>query len=234
MKKTLEKALNDINSPTFHTVNNFLALLTIFSIFSLILETVPALTSYQIWFFIIEWTAVIIFTIEYLSRLYISKPRSQYTLSFFGIIDLVSIVPSFIGLGNFVFLKSARSLRIIRLLRMFRLAKISRLGSVDEHNMSLSSLNVMIYMSTLIFSLLATGTAMYLVEPNLTSFESIPAGMWWSLKVFLGSISVVQPETSWGELFFVLTRFVGLCLLGLLISVIGNLFRNILLPDKKN
>ncbi len=66
---------------------------------------------------------------------------------------------------------------------------------------------------------------MYLVEGSQSAFASIPAGMWWSLKVFMAGIPVVEPATTLGEFFFVVTRFIGLLLLGLLIGVVGNVFR---------
>jgi len=177
---------------------------------------------------IIEWVAVSLFAIEYICRLYVSKPTLKYSFSFFGIIDLIAIVPTFLGLGNFTFLKSARVLRIIRLLRMLRLAKVARSGMIDEESMSVLSFNVLIYFCTLVFALLVTGTAIYLVESSTTAFASIPAGMWWSLKVFMAGIPVTEPVTQLGEFFFVLTRFVGLLLLGLLVGVVGNVFRVLL------
>jgi voltage-gated potassium channel len=228
MYTLLTKAFTKPKSKLFHLVQDFFALLTIVSIISLVLETVPALSQYNQIFLIIEWVAVSLFAVEYACRLYVSKPTLKYSVSFFGIIDLVAIVPTFLGLGNFTFLKSARALRIIRLLRMLRLAKITRSGLVDEENMSILSLNILIYFSTLVFALLVTGTAMYLVEPGSEAFVSIPAGMWWSLKVFMAGIPVTEPVTQLGEFFFVLTRFVGLLLLGLLIGVVGNVFRVLL------
>ena len=212
-----------------HWVNDFLALLTIVSIISLVLETVPSLGGYNSVFLFIEWFAVFFFSIEYILRFIDSKPKWQYPLSFFGIIDLVSIAPTILGLGNFTFLKSVRALRIIRLLRMLRLAKISRGQLVDQENMSVMSLNILIYFVTLTFALLITGTAMYLIEGSHSAFASIPAGMWWSLKVFMAGIPVVEPVTQLGEFFFVLTRFVGLLLLGLLIGVVGNVFKTLVL-----
>jgi len=227
MKAFLKRAFVDSKSQTYKKVNNFFALLTIISIVSLVLETVPSLYPYKTTFLILEWVAVILFTGEYLGRLMVSKPSWKYQVSFFGLIDLVSILPTFLGLGNFTFLKSARALRIIRMLRMLRLAKVGR-GGVTDENMSVLSLNVVIYFTTLLFALLVTGTAMYLVEPNLSAFASIPAGMWWSLKVFMAGVPVVSPETGLGEIFFVLTRFTGLLLLGLLVGVVGNVFRVVL------
>lgn len=234
MNTLLAEAFLRTQSRTYATVNNFFALLTIVSIISLVLETVPGLASYEKTFLVIEWVAVILFTGEYLGRLAVSKPKWQYTISFFGIIDLVSIAPTFLGLGNFTFLKSARALRIIRLLRMMRLAKVARSGLVSEENTSVLSLNVLIYFATLLTALLITGTAMYLVEPSLPAFASIPAGMWWSLKVFMAGIPVAEPQTDLGWVFFVLTRFVGLLLFGLLVGVVGNMFRSVMLgKDKK-
>lgn len=216
----------------YRWVNDFLAILTIVSIISLVLETVPALADYSKTFLYIEWVAVLFFSFEYIGRLLTAKPSRKYIFSFFGLVDLISIVPTLLGLGNFTFLKSARALRIIRMLRMFRLAKISRTKVVSEENMSVLSLNIIIYFATLIFALLVTGTMMYLVESNQSAFASIPAGMWWSLKVFMAGVPVVEPLTALGEFFFVLTRFIGLLLLGLLIGVVGNVFRAFLMGGR--
>jgi len=233
MQKFLTRAFNKPNTQTYKVVNNFFALLTIVSIISLVLETVPGLSHFQTLFLIAEWIAVILFSLEFIGRLIISKPTWKYAVSFFGIIDLVSVLPTFLGLGNFTFLKSARALRIIRLLRMARLAKVARSGMATDENTSVLSFNVLIYFATLLTALLLTGTAMYLVETNLSAFSSIPAGMWWSLKVFMAGIPVVEPETALGETFFVLTRFIGLLLLGLLIGIVGNIFRTLVLGEKK-
>ena len=232
MRSILTRAFVDSKTKLFHYVNDVLAVLTIISIIAVVLETVPALGQYGLIFFIIEWVAVICFTFEYIGRTMVSKPTWRYPTSFFGYIDLISILPTFLGLGNFTWLKSARTLRIIRLLRMVQLAKLSHQGVSDE-DMSVVSLNVLIYFFTLVFSLLLAGTAMYLVEPGTPEFSNIPAGMWWSFKVFMAGIPVVEPATQAGEFLFVLIRFVGLLLLGLLVGVVGNVFRAVLSGSKK-
>jgi len=223
MKKLAQKAFDE-RGKISHYVNDFFALLTIISIVAVVLETVPSLQQHTQTFLIIEWVAVALFTVEYLGRTIASTPTWKYPTSFFGYVDLVAILPTFLGLGNFTFLKSARALRIIRLLRMVRLAKVARRGVTDD-SMGVLSLNVLIYFMMLTFALLVTGTAIYLVEPTVAAFASIPAGMWWSLKVFMAGITVTEPVTAAGEFLFVFTRFVGLLLLGLLIGVVGNVFR---------
>lgn len=228
MNKFIHAAFTRTDTRAHQVVGNFFAVLTIVSIVGLVLETVPALQTYNQIFVFIEWFAVVFFGLEYVARFSVSQPKRKYAFSFFGIIDLVSILPTILGLGNFTFLKSARALRIIRMLRMLRLAKVGRAGLVDEDDLGVVSLNLLIYFTTLLFALLATGTAMYLVEPNSSAFASIPSGMWWSLKVFMAGIPVAEPVTALGEVFFVLTRFVGLLMLGLLVGVVGNVFRTFL------
>ena len=232
MYRLLNRFLVDSKTRAFRITGNFLAILTIVSILSVVLETVASLQPYHALFTTLEWGAVVFFTLEYIGRLTVSKPKWKYPLSFFGIVDLVAIVPSLLGLGNFTFLKSARAFRIIRLLRMMRLAKVGRAGVVTDESMSVLSLNVILYFATLLTALLITGTAMYLIEPQLPAFSSIPAGMWWSLKVFMAGIPVAEPQTGLGEIFFVLTRFIGLLLLGLLVGVVGNVFRVLMMGKK--
>lgn len=234
MKKFLRRTFEDTKSRSFHIANDFFALLTIISIISLVLETVPTFSNYSLIFKVTEWIAVILFTVEYLCRLFVSRPAWKYPTSFFGLIDLVAILPTYFGMGNFVFLKSARALRIIRLLRMLRLAKVARSGMTDKKKHSVLSLNILIYFSTLLLALIFSGTAMYLVEGHKEAFISIPAGMWWALKVFIGGITVSQPTTGLGEIFLVSTRFIGLLLFGLMVGIVGNVLKSFLFEDKKN
>lgn len=233
MRKFLTRAFVDSSTQTFRWVGDFLAVLTIISIIALVLETVPTLEAYENIFLFIEWGAVFFFSLEYIGRIVITKPRQKYIFSFFGIVDLVSVLPTFLGLGNFTFLKSARAFRIIRLLRMARLAKIGRSGLMTDENTSVLTFNILIYLTTLVTALLVTGTAMYLTESESSAFVSIPAGMWWSLKVFMAGIPVTEPQTDLGWAFFVLTRFIGLLLFGLLVGVVGNIFRTMVLGKGK-
>ena len=170
MASFAEKAFLKTKSKTYTVVNDVLAFVTVVSILSLVLETVPALSEYAELFLIIEWSAVVLFTLEYIGRLSVSSPRYTYPTSFFGVVDLVAILPTFLGLGNFTFLKSARALRIIRMLRMVRLAKVGRSGVVNEERFGVLGLNVAIYFTTLVFALFVTGTSLYLVEPDTTAF----------------------------------------------------------------
>ena len=235
MKKLLQQAFGDPTTKVFLLVNDVLAITTVVSIVSVVLETVPSLTAYKPLFDVIEWVAVIIFLFEYGARLYITKPWYTYSFSFFGLIDFIAIAPSFLLLGNLTFLKSARAIRLIRLLRMVRLAKLKRKKHSDiDHETSFFLINITIFLVTLVSSVLLVGTLIYLFEGNREAFASIPLAMLWSLKVFLIGIPIAYPETVGGEVVHVFARFVGLIVFGVLIGVSGNVLRDYLFANQRN
>ena len=108
LRKILADAFERPTTRPFVVVNDFLAFVTIVSILAIVLESVASFSSYHLLFKGVEYTAVSIFTLEYIARLWITRPRRKYILSFFGIIDLISIVPTYLAVANLTFLKSSR------------------------------------------------------------------------------------------------------------------------------
>jgi voltage-gated potassium channel len=221
------------NSKYFLLVNDILAVATIVSVLAIILETVPVLDTYTWLFNTIEVLAVVIFSVEYVARIYANQRRVRsYTLSFFGIIDLLAILPSYFGLTNLTFLKSVRTLRILRLLRMLRLAKLAKPRREKGKETDLDAMSVQIYVAALIASVVMFGTLIYVFESAYVEFSSIPHGMIWAVKVTLGGIPQYMPHTVWGELVTIGARFTGLLLFGLLISIVGSGTKRVLLGDE--
>ena len=101
IKSFFQKAYFDFRSKEFIFLNDFLAFITVLSIVSIVLETVPGFLKYKSIFNFIEYSTVIFFVIEYFSRAYVAKNKLKYVFSFFGIIDLLAIVPTLFALGNF-------------------------------------------------------------------------------------------------------------------------------------
>jgi len=207
----------------FVLVNDILALATIVSVLALILETLPSLSGYTGLWYTIEFVSVAIFTTEYVARIIAHKGQvGRYIFSFFGIVDLVAIVPSFIGLTNLTFLKTTRTLRILRLLRMLRLAKLANtVGAESKTRSNTSLISVQIYAAALSTGLILFGTLMYLVEGESETFVSIPHAMLWAAKVTLGGVPIASPSTLAGDVLMLCTRFFGLLLFGLLIAITG-------------
>ncbi len=233
-KQLVRKIFDDPKDKYFSLVNDVLSSATIVSILVIVLETVSSLSVYNVVFLVVEWLAVALFSLEYIGRLWSAKKPSIYAFSFFGVIDLVAILPSFFGLGNLSFLKSARIVRIIRFLRLARLSKLSRVDMKDaEETMGIFGFNIALYTVTLVFVMLVLGVALHLISEDTTIYSSIPAGMFWAFSVFLGGLPAAVPAGNAGLWLFVITKFCGMALFGLLVGVVGQLFNQWILGKKK-
>lgn len=235
-RKNIDRAFNDPNYKHFGPVNNVLALLTILSVLALVLETVPALVPYLPLFHGVELVALIFFTLEYVLRV-VSSPRPfSYIFSFFGIIDLLAIIPSFLGFTSLA-LKSARALRILRFLRLLRLAKLARLTHATTKKTrdveTIYRINVGIYLFAVLIVILGIGTAIYTAEHHMGAFASIPHGMFWAFQVMVDSAEVARPTTGFGVAIEALARFLSFVLLGFLIHIVGNYVNAVLLGTQK-
>lgn len=222
--------LDNPRTRTFFLVNDILAALTLLSVASIVLETVSGFERYTLVFNSIEYITVAAFSFEYIARIYVSRKPLKYMFSFLGVIDLLAIVPTYAGMANLTYLKSARILRILRFLRILRMAKFSRTSLF--HNVSPVTLNVTIYTTALLSAVTIFGSLIYIAEPNNAAFANIPYGMLWAAKALLGglggSVESQVPITQFGQFIGLAARFTGLLLIGLLVSVIGNIFRHVL------
>ena len=230
-KKNLEPEvdmLDDSKNKYFAFANTILTIMTLISIAAIALETVASLQIYHLIFKAIEWVAVVLFSAEYITRLFTNKKPIRYIFSFFGIIDLIAVAPSILGLTNLTFLKSARTIRIIRLLRMVRMAKVARAKDRDKAAKSVYKINLQIYLIALVLVVLALGCLFYIFEHGVKDGRDIPSGMYWALRVILSGIPYPQPQTLGGTITLILARFTSLIMLGLMVNVIGTMLRKIL------
>lgn len=237
MRDTINGALNKHGAKYFVETQAFLTVVTIVSIISIILETVQSLSRYNDIFRIVELFAVVVFCAEYILRIWVSENRAKYIFSFWGFIDVISILPTFLTVANFTFLKSFRELRILRMLRVLRLGKISRsyLESQDkaktqsDHN----RINITIYFMTLFSMIIIFGSLLYAFEHNEYAYSNIPLAMVQSTRDLIGGLSLANTSTLGGNITIIVCRFVGLALFGLLIAIIGGVLNNLLFGDSE-
>ncbi|HRD81379.1 MAG: ion transporter [Saprospiraceae bacterium] len=151
-------------------------------------------------FVVLEWVFTIFFTIEYLLRLYTVGNRLKYAASFFGIIDLVSILPTYL---SFI-LGGAQSLMVIRILRLLRVFRIFKLTGLMDHGnhiagaLKASRYKISIFLYVVVLVTFVFGSVMYFVEGGVNeSFDSIPRSVYWCIvtitTVGYGDISPVTP-----------------------------------------
>lgn len=188
----------------------------ILSVFAVMLESVDAIAmKHGAVLRMAEWAFTILFTIEYLMRILLVRRPWKYMRSFYGIVDLLSCLPSYLGL-IFAGAHSLMVIRILRLLRMFRVLKmvghVRGAETIMRGLMQSRAKITVFFFSVLLFAVLA-GTLMYLVEssePN-TSFTSIPMSIYYAIvsitTVGYGDMVAVTVLGKILTAFFVLTGY---------------------------
>jgi voltage-gated potassium channel len=130
-----------------------------------------------------EWFFTILFTLEYALRLYAQPKRLAYARSFFGVVDLLAVLPTYLSLF-FPGLHAFGVIRMFRLLRLFRIFKLLRY--IDEARvlgLALKSAQpkITVFLTTLAGIVISLGAAMYLIEGKESGFTSIPKGIYWAI-----------------------------------------------------
>lgn len=156
----------------------------------------PALT-------VIEWIFTLLFTFEYMARLVCVRKPLRYATSFFGIIDLVAVLPTYLAL--FVpGLHALIDVRVLRLLRVFRVFKLT--AYVAEYQslaraLAASSRKILVFLSAVLMMVLVMGTVMYVVEGRDNGFTSIPTSVYWAIStVTTVGFGDITPKTDLGRL----------------------------------
>ena len=153
--------------------------------------------------FIFEWFFTLLFSIEYLARLYCSPHPLRYAKSFYGIIDLLSILPAYLaavvsGTQYFLIL---RLLRVLRLFRVFKLLRFAGDANILTRSLWQSRRKILIFLFTVVIFATVFGAFMFVVEGPVNGFNSIPESIYWAIvtitTVGYGDIS---PQTPLGKL----------------------------------
>ena len=175
----------------------------LFSIIQVMLESVPSLEArYGEYFDISEWTLTILFTIEYATRLFISRKPMTYARSFFGVVDLLAILPTYVAYfaagGEYLVV-----IRAIRLLRVFRILKLSRYIKEAEFitkALVASRYKIFVFLGAVFTLCIITGTLMYLIEGGENGFTSIPKSIYWTIvTITTVGYGDIAPHTVLGQ-----------------------------------
>jgi voltage-gated potassium channel len=196
------------------------------SVLVVALESVESLRSaHGVAFNIVEWAFTIVFTVEYVIRLWVVRRPLRYATSFFGIVDLLAIAPTYLEL----FLTGSHylmMLRVLRLLRMFRVLKMAH--HIGEAGVLMNALLASrAKISVFLFSVLALvcveGTVMYLLEnPENPDYSSIPASIYWAIvTITTVGYGDVTPITVLGKMMASVIMLTGFAILAVPTGIVS-------------
>lgn len=173
------------------------------SIIAVMLESVPSIHSeYGTELRNIEWVLTVVFTIEYVTRIIsIGKPL-KYIISFYGLVDLLSLLPTYLGffISGYHQLSVIRAFRLIRIFRVFKLGRYLGQGEVIINALKASRHKILVFLLMVLVICMIMGTTMYLVESPESGFTSIPRSIYWAI-VTLTTVGYgdISPETPLGQ-----------------------------------
>ena len=159
-----------------------------------------------------EWAFTILFTFEYALRLLSVKHPIKYVFSFYGLVDLLAIVPTYLGLfvpGTQFFL----TVRILRLLRIFRILKLSEYTSASRIITSAlisSRKKIFVFLVAILTIVTVVGSLMYVIEGEQHGFINIPIGIYWAI-VTLTTVGYgdLSPQTALGKILASVVMILG-------------------------
>ncbi len=219
LKSKLYKIIFEAETPSGKLFDIVLVWLIILSVLVVLLESIRSLNDvFHHEFLIIEWIVTILFTIEYFLRIYCVKKPLVYMRSFFGIIDILSILPAYLELifvGSH-FLITIRVLRLLRIFKLFKLARYNIASSMISSALKASKEKIYVFLIFIVLSIIVAGSLMYVIEgPINEGFDSIPRAMYWAI-VTLTTVGYgdITPVTAVGQ-------FISACIMILGYSVIA-------------
>ena len=212
MKEKIDKIVETRESKSGLYFDYFIQVLIILSIASFTVETIPDLEPQTVYFLErFELVCIVIFSLEYLIRLYIAKSKMRFVFSFYGIIDLLAILPFYLALGF-----DLRSARVLRFLRLFRIIKLIRYNKAirrfqNAFIMIKQELIMFSVVSLILFYLSAVGIYYFENSVQPEAFSSIFSSLWWSV-VTLTTVGYgdIVPITIGGRIFTFIILMIGL------------------------
>lgn len=185
----------------------------IISIIVVILDSVPEISiRYHDSFYVLEWIFTIIFSLEYILRIIATKRPLRYIFSFYGIVDLLATIPTYVGLflSGGSSLLALRALRLFRIFRVFKLSRYTSAGIILRRSLSASRDKIFVFLVAVFSVIIVIGTLMYLVEGEKGGFTSIPRSIYWTIvTITTVGYGDIAPVTGLGRFLASITMLTG-------------------------
>ena len=212
-RETLQRVIFEAETPGGKGFDIILILAIASSVAVVMLDSVNSVRNdYGDLLYRIEWVFTILFSVEYILRLFCALRPFAYATSFFGFVDLFAVVPTYLSL----FLPSTQYLTVIRLLRVLRVFRVLKLAQyLSEVNLLTEALRasrrkITVFLVTVITLVVILGSLMYVIEGEENGFTSIPHSVYWAI-VTLTTVGYgdVSPKTGLGKVLASMVMILG-------------------------
>jgi voltage-gated potassium channel len=197
------RVIFEADTPGGRAFDVALLVLIVFSVLLVMVESItPFRQEHAATLLALEWVVTILFTVEYVARLVTAEHPGRYARSFFGIIDLLAILPVYISafIPGAQSLLVVRSLRLLRVFRVFKMAQWLREANYLLRAVQNSTQKILVFLLTVLLINVIVGSTMYTVEGPANGFDSMFTGVYWSI-VTMSTVGFgdIAPSTGLGQ-----------------------------------
>jgi len=202
-KIKLHEVIFEADTKAGKTFDVMLIISIVLSILVIMIDSVKELNlEYSIQLYTLEWIFTFFFTLEYFLRIISFKKPLKYVFSFFGIIDLLSILPTYVSLflPGSQYLVTIRFLRVLRVFRVLKLMQFVSEATILTESLRRSSRKIIVFIMTVFILVCIFGSVMYVVEDSQNGFTSIPKSIYWAI-VTMTTVGYgdIAPQTNLGQ-----------------------------------
>jgi voltage-gated potassium channel len=203
LRARLHEIIFEADTPAGKLFDVLLIVSILLSVAIVMLDSVGSIqSSYGRWLYIGEWVFTILFTVEYLLRLYSVGRPGAYAASFFGIIDLLAVLPTYLSIffPGTQYLLVIRILRVLRIFRVLKLVQYLGAARMLGHALRASRRKITVFLFVVLTVVVIFGALMYLIEDPDSGFTSIPQSIYWTI-VTLTTVGYgdISPQTALGQ-----------------------------------
>lgn len=209
----LHEIIFEADTPAGKAFDIVLIVSIVLSVLAVVLESVSRIEAmYGNVLRTVEWFFTILFTVEYVSRLFCITRPLRYATSFFGIIDLLAIVPTYLSLlvpGSH-YLLVIRTLRVLRVFRVLKLVQYLHEAQTLSRALVASRRKIVVFLFTVLIMVIIIGALMYMIEGEKHGFTSIPRSIYWAI-VTLTTVGYgdIAPRTPVGQILAAIVMILG-------------------------
>ena len=228
VRRKIHEIIFEADTPLGKLFDLLLLVLILLSVVVVMLESVDAYSrSFGKYFEIAEWIFTILFSIEYVLRIIAVKKPLKYITSFYGIIDLLSLIPSYLGIvvgaNQLSSIKTIRTIRLIRIFRILKLIRYVKEAAALKKAFIASKQRIIVFLFVVLSIVTLMGTIIYMIEDPKDGFTSIPRSIYWAI-VTLTTVGYgdIAPHTPIGQFFASIIMILGYAIIAVptgLISV---------------